>query len=381
MSTGLGLSHWILLAAVLVVGASAILLVIAASARVRRLAIAGLVRGLDLGRAQRARLRLSGQVLLVGWFGWWAYQVLSTLVRHHVPIGQDIRIYYRAVQLWLAGGNPWAASIHVGRSTFSYAGSPATTVVLAPSALLPETAFAVLWVLLNAAGAVIIVRRLRLPLWWLLFPPLLEAVYSANPQLVVLALLLLGTTRLGVIADTIAVALKVYAGIPLVAERSFRRLLAAATFTVLTFAVAPGLWQQYLSLFGQISSRLATESARGYSAYYFPLLLVPTALLLAVLWLRDRRAAVWLAVPALWPASEFHYSTFALPVMSPILAILLAVPIQRLPPVAIMIDIVWRLTAPTLGRRAVRWLEQHREPPLGDALTPAPASRDQAPRA
>ena len=81
---------------------------------------------------------------------------------------------------------------------------------------------------------------------------------------------------------------------------------------------------------------------------------------LVLLWLKDRRAAAWLAVPAVWPASEFHYSTLALPVMTPILAVLLAPNIQRLPPVAILVDGIWRLAGPTLRRMTRDWLEADR---------------------
>ena len=65
-----------------------------------------------------------------------------------------------------------------------------------------------------------------------------------------------------------------------------------------------------------------------------------------------------MAVPAAWPASQLHYSTMALPVISPLLAFFLAIPILRLPPEIILVDIVRRLVAPELkawlaGRRAI----------------------------
>jgi hypothetical protein len=53
---------------------------------------------------------------------------------------------------------------------------------------------------------------------------------------------------------------------------------------------------------------------------------VVVAAALGALALIDRRAAGWLAVPALWPAAEYFYATFALPLRSPWLAALLAVP-------------------------------------------------------
>jgi hypothetical protein len=57
----------------------------------------------------------------------------------------------------------------------------------------------------------------------------------------------------------------------------------------------------------------------------------------------DLRAAGWLSVPALWPSSQFFYSAFALPVMSPILAIGLAVDQRGLPAQVICVYAAWRL--------------------------------------
>jgi hypothetical protein len=317
----------------------------------------GLIR-LDAARDRvgEDHLRILGQIVLAAWFAGQTYLRIARFVRNQVPLGQDIRIYYRGVQQWLHGGNPWSASVVAGTHvTFYYAGSPATTVLLAPSALLSEDQFTLFWLGLTALSALAIVRWLRLPLWWLLFPPTAEALYSGNPQLVVLMLLLAGASRPGVMADAIAVALKVYAVIPLLGERRLRRVGLALAVTIATFAVAPSLWVDYIGQFGAISARLALESGNGYSAFYYPLLLVPTAIAIILLWWRDPKAAAWLVVPALWPSTEFHYATFAQPVMTPLLAILLAVPIQRLAPVAIILYVVWRFAAEPVRMRLATW--------------------------
>jgi hypothetical protein len=308
------------------------------------------------GRVGEDRLRILGQVALAGWFVALSYGQLQTLLRNKVPLGQDIMIYYRGVKAWLAGGDPWAAKVVVNpRHSFSYAGSPATTVLLAPSALFTETQFTILWLLLTAASAIAIVRLLRLPAWWLLFPPTVEALYSGNPQVVVLALLLVGVSRAGVVADGLAAALKVYAVIPLAGERTFRRLVLAGAITIATMAIAPTLWIHYVHDFGAISARLAVESSKGYSAFYFPKLFIPTALAILALSFRDRRAAAWLLVPALWPATEFHYSTLAQPVMTPMLAVLLSISIQRFPPIAIICYVIWRFAKDPLMTRLATW--------------------------
>lgn len=112
---------------------------------------------------------------------------------------------------------------------------------------------------------------------------------------------------------------------------------------------------------GAISTRLEYESTQGWSAFYFPMLLVIAVAALLLLALRDRRAAGWLAVPAIWPSSQFHYSTMALPVMSPLLAVLLAIPderaiamwAQRLVPIAITLEVVRRLVTPWIAQRVM----------------------------
>jgi hypothetical protein len=286
--------------------------------------------------------RRVGSVLLASWFGYQTYLRISFFVTRQFPLGIDARIYYRGVTAWLDGGNPWDAAVVVGGQPFNYAGTPVTTVLMAPAALLSEEAFTVAWLVLTWAAALWTVRRLGLPPWWLLFPPITEALFSANPQLVVLALLLGERSLL----SAVATALKVYAFIPLAGEGRWREIGVAVAINAATIAIAPDLWRRYLEQFGEISARIASQSLHGLSAFYFPALLAVTLAALAILALRDRRAAGWLAVPAVWPASQFHYSTMALPVMSPLMAVLLAYPMLRLPPVVIVLEVVRRLLAP-----------------------------------
>ena len=321
-------------------------------------------------RVGKDHLRILGQIALAAWFAGQTYMRIARFVRDKVPLGQDIRIYYRGIQGWLHGGDPWAAQVVVdSHHAFSYAGSPVTTVLLAPSALFSEDQFTLLWLGLSALSALAIVRWLRLPLWWLLFPPTAEALFSGNPQLVVLMLLLAGASRPGVLADAIAVALKVYAVIPLLGERRLRRVGLALVLTLATFVVAPSLWIHYAEQFGAISARLAQQSGNGYSAFYFPSLLGPTAIAIVLLWRRDPKAAAWLAVPALWPSTEFHYSTFAQPVMTPLLAVLLAVPNQRLAPVAIMLYVFWRFAAAPVQAHLAAWAAEAMRAREDDAMT------------
>lgn len=313
-------------------------------------------------------VRRAWPVFLVGWFAWQTYQRISFFVVRNFPLGIDARIYYRGVVAWLHGGNPWDAAVTVGGAAYHYAGSPVTTVVLAPAGLLSEDVFTAAWLILTWAAAAWILRRVHLPIWWLLFPPISEALFSANPQLIVLALVLADRSWLAAVAT----ALKVYAFIPLAGEGRWRAIGAAVAFNAATIVVAPGLWTRYIDEFGTISSRLQYESIQGFSAFYFPGLLAVTVVALLLLALRDRRAAGWLAIPAVWPASQLHYSTMALPVMSPLFAFFLAIPILRLPPEIIIIEVGRRLLAPTVRG----YLDRRRG---GDGPSPGPA--DQPPSA
>jgi hypothetical protein len=303
-------------------------------------------------------IRRVGNVLLFAWFAWQTYARISFFLRLNFPWGIDATIYYRGVVAWLHGADPWAAAVTVNGYDYHYAGSPVTTVLMAPASLLGEQAFTWGWLALSLAATVWTLRRLHFPLWWLLFPPIAEALFSGNPQLVVLALLVANTP----VASALATGLKVYAFIPLLGETRWRQIGIAVLFNAATILVAPNLWLDYLRELGAISSRLERESLQGLSAFYFPMLLAICIVALLLLALRDRRAAGWLTVPAIWPASQFHYSTMALPVMSPFLAVVLAYPYLRLPPVAIVLDIGRRLVTPLVMRVLVA--PEHRGDPL-----------------
>ena len=71
--------------------------------------------------------------------------------------------------------------------------------------------------------------------WWLLFPPIAEALFSGNPQLVVLALLVTNNP----IAAAVATGLKVYAFIPLLGETRWRQIGITVLFNVSTIPIAP----------------------------------------------------------------------------------------------------------------------------------------------
>ena len=159
-----------------------------------------------------AGVRFAWPWVLAAWFAWNTWQRITFFVDRSFPVGIDATIYYRGAQAWLQGEDPWSASVKVLGTDFHYAGTPATTVALAPFTILGEQAFTLLAVAAGLAAAVFIVWRLRLGWYWLLFPPLTEGLFSANPQILVLGLLLLGWAP----ASAFATMLKVYAFVPAV---------------------------------------------------------------------------------------------------------------------------------------------------------------------
>lgn len=275
---------------------------------------------------------------LLAWFV--ALDVSHLLVELPVaqPLGHDAIIYARGAAAFLAGGSPWDAYLQGGTNIAHFAGLPPTVIAFLPFAGLPEPLTGLIWVALAMAASVAVLRRLRLPPWWLAFPPLVEGIYSGNPHLAVLFLVVCLPAW-----SWLAPVLKVYAVVPMIGERQWRSLALAGLVFAASLVLVPGLWSTYGEGFTAISARLQVEAFGGFSAYRDPLLLAITLGALALLALVDLRAAGWLAVPAVWPATQFHYATLALPVMTAPLGFLLALPVDGLPAVAISAYAVYRL--------------------------------------
>jgi hypothetical protein len=264
------------------------------------------------------RLRLAfARVGLPAWF-----VVIDTLwIAKPDALAIDARHYQRAASAWLAGGDPWA----VTESGIPYAAGPHTLLFYAPTSVLPVTVATWLWMALGIAGSVWLVRRLGLPIWWLAFPPLFHSMWNGNPQTIALALLVQGS----VLGAVIAVGLKLYAAIPLLAR--WRHLVIALAVLAVVTLVLP--WQLYLDRGLGVGSHLQT--AWNGSAWRIPVLVIPTLL---ALWVLRRRGAEWFAVPAVFPATQFYYVAMALPAIvgRPIVAALLALPMVLMTPLVVM---------------------------------------------
>lgn len=268
------------------------------------------------------------RLLLPLWF-----VILSALTFRSVAsqniLGIDAQIYRHAAELSLSGGNPWA----VQPNGVAFAGPPPTLLFYLPAALLPQPIAVLAIVSAGLVAAVWAIRRLELPFWWLLFPPLFEAIIVGNPDALVLALLLVRGPLAG-----LAAGLKIYAVIPLVLERRWK----AVGIAVAVCALSLPLLSTFLANLRWVSTTLDQQNS-NLSAWG-TWLLIPTIIALAAL---RRRGAEWLVVPALWPNTQRHYAAISLPAVrrSAIGAAVMSLGIPLAPSAAVIIMAVeawWR---------------------------------------
>jgi hypothetical protein len=234
----------------------------------------------------------------------------------------DARHYQRAATEWLAGGDPFL----VAEGTTPYVSGPHTLLFYAPTSVLPLVVSTWLWMGLGLAASVWLVRRLQLPVWWVLFPPLTHAIWNGNPQTIALALLVLG----GPLAAAAAVGLKLYTGLALAFR--WRDAIVAGVFLLVTLPFVP--WELYLQHSGSIAEHVAT-SWNG-SAWRLPILLPFAAL---AIWILRREGGAWHAVGALWPGTQFYYNAMALPAIvdRKLVAAALAAPVPLMAPLVVIV--------------------------------------------
>lgn len=283
-----------------------------------------------------------------------AFILLSYLDLARMPtdvLGNDARLYYRAAVAFRGGLSPWDAfTASSSGQEWHFASLPPTILAFVPFTAIPERLFVWVWVFLTIGASLWVIRTLHLKWWWLLFPPLMEGIYVANPQIVLLALLLSGYAVLAALAPV----LKIYALAPIVSRLRVREILLTIFFLAASLVLLPGLWSEYLSRSGGIAARDFAESGGGYGAFGSAVpVLVIAVVGIAALALVDVKQAGWLIAPALVPASQFHLSTMAMPVLAEpapvvLFIVAMAVPVHGVPPAAIGLYGMWR------GWRAVR---------------------------
>ena len=244
--------------------------------------------------------------------------------------GFDGRLYRSATVAWLNGRDPWT----VVQGGVYFAAPPPSLLPMIPFALLPEPMAIVLLLAACLAASVWAIRRLHAPLWWLAFPPLVDGIWNANVHVLVMPLIVAGLAP-------VAVMVKIYAGV-VPAVRFERRTLVAITAVLLISApLLP--WVRFVNELPTILMQLRLQSGGGQSITALPLpWLVPAvALALVALAFAGRERAAWLAVPVLWPSTQWYYASIAIPalVASPeslVAAAILAAPIGQAPLIAVV---------------------------------------------
>jgi hypothetical protein len=275
---------------------------------------------------------------LAVWFG--AIFAMRFLVVIGGNIGFDAQLYLAATRAWLAGQEPWVII-----QEQQFAAPPPTLLPLVPFALLPETVGIAMLMILAAAGVVATVRLLKLPWWWLLFPPFLDAVINGNPQAVLVPLILGG-------AGAIAAFLKIYALIPVVMTARWRAVLVTVVALLITAPILP--WGSYIDHRTELAASLIRQTSGGLSATALPWL-IPIAVVALILCGREK--AAWLAVPVVWPSTQWYYSTLAVPALTnaPIAAALMAINIPGMTVLAAVV-VAWQARLFTMDRLREAWV-------------------------
>ena len=274
------------------------------------------------GRAASAwsRLRRVLWVVVPAWFVTIS-AIRLTVLTETLP-GYDGLLYRDAALRWLAGGDPWA--LDTGVAVFG--APPPTLLAMLPFAIVPDALARIAIVGSGVLASVWVVRRLRLPLWWLAFPPLVDGMYIANPHVFVVPLLIAG-------AGPLAVFFKVYAGaVPALLLR-WQTIAVTAGLVVVTLPFLP--WTLFFERWPDVSAALASQSGGGGLSVLATPILLPVAIAAAIF--IGRKWLAWWAVPVFWPYTQWYYSSMVLPVATPLAAMALAVPVQGATTVAIVL--------------------------------------------
>jgi hypothetical protein len=277
----------------------------------------------DAGVAHRVNWRFVRStivpLLLPIWFVIYAIQTFVHFSAHDA-IGVDLAIYRHAAEVAIGGGNPWIPD----PGWVSFAAPPPTLLLYVPVTLMPLPLATVVMMSAGVLGAAWAIRRLHLPLWWLLFPPLFDALIVGNPDALVLALLLVRGPLAG-----LAAVLKVYALLPLLLQRRWVALVLAGAVGAFSLPQLPN----FLAAIDIVRSTLDTTAKLSAWGTVF---IIPV---IVALWFLRRRGAEYLVVPTLWPNTQSHYGTMALPAIHPypVAAALIGLNTPLVPPLAVIV--------------------------------------------
>ncbi|MEO8273734.1 MAG: hypothetical protein ABI620_06685 [Chloroflexota bacterium] len=269
-------------------------------------------------------------------------------------LGADAWLYADAARAWVTGADPWMT----GPPAAVFAGPPTMLVPFLPFVGMPHNAIAALWVTVNLVATVWLLRKLRLPGYWLGFLPIFAVVALGHIEMLAVILLLFGG-RLG----GLAVVIKPYMGFALVAQRRWGAIAVGLIVVAVTAPFLP--WSQFLGEAEHVTASLAAQS-HGDSVFGNPLAMGIAIVALASLgW----RRALWLGAPLLWPFAQHDYKLMALPILTPVVAIFWAIPL----PGAALTGVVAQAALERIDARRPlpAWVRDGIRPltSLGDAMT------------
>ena len=294
--------------------------------------------------------------MLFAWFALTGSLRLVSLAMHPSTFGFDVRLYQLSARAWLAGGDPWGPTLYWSsrQPTVGYAGPPQTLLPFLLLGWVPASLLVVLFALVSASAAIWVLRRLSLPMWWLLFPPIVEGLWVGNLNIIVIACLVAG----GTFAGGLATMFKAYAAIPLLLLGRWRPLLLAGILAVVTAPFLP--WATFVGEYTSIASTLSAQSWGGAQAPAgAPLIYLGAAIGLALL---GRQRAAWLAVPVLWPSTQLHYRVLGLPGFTPLLAFFAAMAEPGYLALGIIVYAIWT------RRGLLVWTSQERQARVSETL-------------
>lgn len=236
--------------------------------------------------------------ILTGLFIGISLIVLQTQIAGYRPdpskLFSDASLYFAATQAWVAGGDPWSVTL----DGIAFAGPPPTLLLNVPLLPFGPGVAPGFWFVADVLGWLVVMWRLGLGPWWILFPPFLEGVFPGNPDPALAGLAVVG-------GAWIAALMKPYSVPSILADGLWRHVAVAAAVAVVSVFVLP--WGVFIAQFASIQAALADQS-RSLSAWGDPLLMVAVAIALPVLGIRT---ALRLVVPTLWPNAQLHYSVFS----------------------------------------------------------------------
>jgi hypothetical protein len=270
------------------------------------------------------------------WFGILSGGFLAFLLISPGSFGFDVRIYHLAAQELLAGGNPWAPMIDAGDAPpVHFAGPPTTLIPFLLTAWMPTGLLTIMVTTALGVSGAWALRRLGLPGYWLLYPPVLQSIWVGNLNIAVIALLLVPNP----ITASVATLFKAYALVPLAIQGHWR--LTGIATAVLVAGLALLRPDLFVEVGMEVGETLRTQSwsARG-GVLTSPIALIGGVIALTML---GRERAAWLAVPILFPASQLHYLVLALPVFAKdrFLAATGAIPMPGALLFAVMLKALW----------------------------------------